>query len=497
MKMCYGYGMVETHTVPQEIDWEQMPFSSKEWAQTPEVVQAFVLTLLSQVQILQAEVADLRERVNRNSRNSSQPPSSDGRGVAAKPHRRVKSKRKRGGQPGHVGRGRKLVSAEQLKASYDIKPDTCQRCGHHLEGEDPEPYRHQVAEVPPMKAEVSEYRIHTLTCPECQAETRAELPAGVPTSSFGPRLQAMISLLTGNYHLSKREAVEIMDDFFQVYVSLGSVPALEQRTSQAIQEPVEDVRQYIKTQPAVNADETSWREANQKAWLWVAATTLVTVFLIRTSRGGQVAKEMLGEAFKGILISDRWSAYNWLETHWRQLCWAHLLRDFQAFVERGGESQRIGTAILAQADLMFEWWHKVRDGTMSRATFQQNMQSVQRNVGQLLRQGAAGNNSKTGGTCRDILKREQALWTFVYVEGIEPTNNLGERQVRPGVLWRNTSFGTQSQAGSRFAERIMTVAATLKQQHRNVLDYLTQACDAANWGKPSPSLLPEGAVAAG
>jgi transposase len=199
---------------------------------------------------------------------------------------------------------------------------------------------------------------------------------------------------------------------------------------------------------------------------------------------------MLGETFSGILNSDRWSAYNWVPVFSRQLCWSHLLRDFQAFVERGGESQRIGEAILAQSGLMFEWWHRVRDGTLTRATFQANMKPVQQKVGELLRQGTACAHDKTPGTCRDILKREEALWTFVHVEGVEPTNNLGERQVRHGVLWRKMCFGTQSEAGSRFAERIMTVVATLKQQQRNVLDYLTEACDATNWGRPAPSLLP-------
>jgi transposase len=340
-------------------------------------------------------------------------------------------------------------------------------------------------------AEVTEYRLHTLACSECGAETRAELPAGVPQGAFGPHLQAMVALSSGHYHLSKRKTKELMADFFQAEVSLGSIPALEQRASEAVREPVEEAREYVKTQSAVNMDETGWHEGNQRAWLWVAATTWVTVFLIRLSRGSKVAKEMLGE-----LTSDRWSAYNWLSTLLRQLCWAHLLRNFQAFVERGGESQRIGEAILTQAELMFQWWHKVRDGTMSRAAFQEQMQPVQHQVGELLRQGRACDHSKTAGTCRDILKREDALWTFVRVEGVEPTNNFGEHQVRPGVLWRNGSFGTQSEVGSRFVERIMTVVATLRQQDRNVLDYLTEACDAANRGRKASSLLPGNAIAA-
>jgi len=205
----------------------------------------------------------------------------------------------------------------------------------------------------------------------------------------------MVSLLSGRYRLSKRQTTEVMGDFFQADVGLGSVPALEQRTSQAISAAVDEAREYVQAQPVVNMDETGWREANRRAWLWVAATPLVTVFLIRCSRGGKVAREMLNETFQGIVGSDRWSAYNWLLTLLRQLCWAHLLRNFQAFVERGGTSQRLGEAILAQADLMFQWWHKVRDGTMSRATLQEKMLTVQDKVGELLRQGTTCEHSKT------------------------------------------------------------------------------------------------------
>jgi len=489
--------MIQSKEVTPETTPEQMPFSAEEWAQTPKAVQEFVLSLVVHVQALEAEITTLRERVNRNSRNSSRPPSSDGAKVLRKPRQRAKSGRKRGAQKGHQGVKRELVPVEQVKEVHDVKPEVCGDCGHELMGKDPEPHRHQVTEIPPVVAEVIEYRLHSLICPECGAETSAQLPIGVPRGAFGPRLQAMVSLLSGGYHLSKRDITGVMADFFHADVGLGSVPALEQRTSEAISEPVAEARQHVQSQPVVNVDETGWREANQRAWLWVAATTLVSVFLIRLSRGGQVVKELLGETFHGIVGSDRWSAYNWLAVRLRQLCWAHLLRDFQAFVERGGESQQLGQALLTQADLMFQWWYEVREGTMTRTTFQEQMQTVQQRVGELLRQGAACDHDKTAGTCRDILKREEALWTFVCLEGIEPTNNLAERQIRPTVLWRNRSFGTQSEAGSRFAERIMTVVATLKQQGRNVLDYLTEACDAANWGRPAPSLLQGGAAIAG
>jgi transposase len=281
-----------------------------------------------------------------------------------------------------------------------------------------------------------------------------------------------------------------MNDFYQVDLSLGSVPRLEQRTSEAIAPPVEAARSYVQAQGAVHQDETGWKEGIKKAWLWVAATPLVTVFMIDLTRSADVTKRMLGLDFKGILNTDRWSAYNWLGNRQRQLCWSHLQRDFQAFVERGGESQVLGEALLVQAYQMFTGWHAFKKGTSSRAQFQEQMRPMRIEVGELLRKGTTCSHKGTAGTCRDILKREEALWTFVDVPGVEPTNNLAERQIRPGVLWRNGSFGTQSAAGSRFVERIMTVVSTLKQQDRNVLDYLAEACEAANQGRPAPSLLP-------
>jgi transposase len=224
----------------------------------------------------------------------------------------------------------------------------------------------------------------------------------------------------------------------------------------------------------------------------VAVTSLVTVFLIRLSRGGQVARELLGESFSGMLVTDRYSAYHWYPVRWRQLCWAHLLRDFEAIRGRGGVSEAIGDALLAQAHQMCTWWHRVREGTLARSTFRSYMTPLRREVERLLEVGSQCGVAKTEGTCQEILKRREALWTFVQVAGVEPTNNTAERAIRPGVQWRKGSFGTQSKDGSRFVESMMTVVATLKQQQRNVLDYLAAAHEAALCGKLAPSLLPEG-----
>ncbi len=482
--LWFNKGMLQKKVVlPQTV-------SEQDWKETPASVQEMVLSLIERVQKLEEKILSLEEPIKQNSKNSSKPPSSDGPAVPPTSQKK-KGERKKGGQPGHKGTTRKLVPIEDVAESFDVKPEACGKCGHGLNGEDVSPYRHQVAEVPPVIATVTEYRLHTLSCPSCGKDTRAELPLGVPQGAFGPRLQAMGALFTGRYRLSKRDTAEILADFFRVPISLGSISALERRTSKAIASAVEEARAYVKEQAQAHMDETGWYEKNKRFWMWVASVPLVTVFLIRNSRGGKVVKEILGEEFAGIINSDRWSAYNWLPVSSRQLCWAHLKRDIQAFIDRGRGSEKIGTQLKIQLGLMFKGWQQVKAGTLSFATFQNKMEPVQVKVGELLREGTSCPHTKTAGTCRDILKREAALWTFVHTEGIEPTNNIAEQKIRPGVLWRKVSFGTQSNEGSRFAERAMTAIATLKQQERNVLAYFVEACDAGHWNKPPPSLIPK------
>jgi transposase len=239
----------------------------------------------------------------------------------------------------------------------------------------------------------------------------------------------------------------------------------------------------------VNADETGFREQRKKAWLWVAVTPLVTVFLVHLKRGRVAARELLG-TFAGTLGSDRWCAYSYWVIEMRQLCWAHLLRHFQAFSEARGASRTIGLKLLAEVHQMFHWWHKVRDGTLKRSTFKRYMAPLKRRVEALLTEATTCRQRWTAATAREVLKLKDALWTFVSTEGVEPTNNAAERALRPAVIWRKVSFGTQSARGSRFVERILTVSATLKQQNRNVLDYLTAACIAKLRNEEPPSLLP-------
>jgi len=347
-----------------------------------------------------------------------------------------------------------------------------------------------VIEIPPIKPLITEYQWHQLLCPACGETTRAPWPAGIPSGTYGPRVHATVALCTGSYRLSKRTTQQVMDDLFGVPMSVGTISQSEQATTEVVAEPVEEARAFVHEQAVAHLDETSWRQGGKRAWLWVAVTSLVTVFLVRMSRGSQVARELLGEQFSGILVTDRYSAYNWYPVRWRQVCWSHLLRDFEAIRGRGGASEEIGAALLGQAHQMFVWWHRVREGTLQRSTFRSYMSPLRREVARLLEAGSHCGVPTTEGTCREILKRREALWTFVQVEGVEPTNNTAERAIRPGVQWRKGSFGTQSEEGSRFVESMMTVVATLKQQKRNVLAYLTAAHEAALRGEAAPSLLP-------
>jgi transposase len=466
------------------------PLSQEVWARTPAEAQAYIRALEARVTALEATGQRLLERLQQDSHTSSRPPSGDPPQAMGKRARRGPRGRKRGGQPGHRGQTRAVVSIEEVDTVVPVKPQQCHRCQHPLHGEDPHPHRPQVTELPPVKPMVTEDHLHRLFCPACGAATRAAVPPGVPTGGFGPRVQAPVALCTGASHLSKRTTQDVMADLFGMPLSLGTIANLEHATVQALAAPIAAAQTPVRAQAIAQLDETGWREGRARAWLWVAGTAWVTVFAVRLSRGAKVAQELLGERFCGMLVTDRWSAYPWYPTRWRQVCWAHLLRDIEAMIDRGGRSQERGEALREQVRQMFHWWHQGRDGTLTHARFRVLMRPLRCRVARLLKTGQTCGVPKTEAVCREVSKLYDALWTFVRVEGVEPTNNTAERAIRPGVLWRKGSFGTQSAHGSRFVEAMMTVVATLKQQHRNVLAYMPDACQAVYSGAPAPSLLP-------
>ncbi len=373
------------------------------------------------------------------------------------------------------------------------------------------PIGNRTVEIPPINPIVVEHRLHQLECSHCGTLTRASLPADVPVRGYGVRVVALVAVLSGLYRHSTRMVQSAMQDIFGITMSLGTVNKLRLEASDAVEEAVLEAKAYVQNSNIVGADETSFsqgnvdgcNDTNRQAWLWVAVTPLVTFFQITLSRCTDAAQNLLGENFGGILNSDRYSAYNWVDIEQRQLCWAHLKREFIKIYERPGVSSHIGNALVQQLEKLFALWYQVRDGTLSRDEFQQLVAPIRSSIKSCLQEAAdyeIGSQEKTPlaktvRTCRQLLKFEPALWLFVTVAGVEPTNNAAERAIRPAVIWRRTSFGSQTQAGSNFVQRMLTVVTTLKSQRRNVLEFMTQAVSAKRQGQPSPTLLPQIPVA--
>jgi len=442
---------------------------------------------------LEERVRALEARVGQTSTNSSRPPSADPPRTPPPPPRRPTGRR-RGAQPGHAAHQRALLPPDQVDHTRDHWPTACQHCQTPLVP-DPsqlvgEPVRHQVVEVPPVRAEITDHYLYRQRCPHCRGTTRAALPPTVSPGAFGPRLQAIVALLSGRYRLSRREVADLCDALLGAPLAVGSVDALCRATAQALAGPVAALQGAVRQAPVANADETEWACAGQRRWLWVVVSAAATVFTVATSRGGRVIQGVVGETFAGILGSDRWSAYAWVEPHRRQVCWAHLKRDFQALVDWGAAARPVGEAALAQLERLFAAWHQARDDPAARARLPETVAPIQAEFRTLLEQGALGSSTKAAGVCRALLKLWPALWTFVSVPGVEPTNNVAERAIRPAVLWRRGCFGSQSEQGEVFVARLLSVAATCRQQHRPPLDYLTAVCTAAQQGHPIPSLLP-------
>jgi transposase len=458
-----------------------------EWQQTPDSVQRWVIDVWAQNNQLRETVEVLQELVNRNSQNSSQPPSQDR--PDQKPAKEPSGPpRKRGGQPGHRGHRRVLV--DDVDEVVVHRPTSCARCGALLLGDDPTPYRHQVTELPIVKPKVIEHQVHSLDCPCCGQRNRGELPPEVAASWFGPNVISLVGLLMGRYRLSKRQVTHLLAECFGITMAASTVVNQQQVISQALATPVAELEPVVKNEPVCNIDETSWRQvgAAKRPWLWTVVTAQVTLFRIAPSRSGQVARELLGETYDGVAGTDRCSAYTWLTR--RQLCWSHLLRDFQKILERGGDSYPIGWYLKIQAEYLLMKWARVRDGTLDYLEFLVEFPAIQVQIRHWLTNGLSVSSSRTAATCRRLLAADPDLWRFVSVPSLEPTNNSAERALRHPVIWRRNSHGTQSDGGSRFVERILTVVETCRQQHRPVFDFVRDALVAYRTGHPAPSLLP-------
>jgi transposase len=441
---------------------------------------------------LEARVAKLEQQLNRSSRNSSLPPSQDPLSAPPRPGK-PGSGRERGGQPGHEGKNRRLLPFERVDEVIEHWPERCQACARRF-GEDERMdaapvQRHQVAELPPIAVTVSEHRLHRLRCPSCAAETRAELPPGVPRGAFGPRLRAAAATLAVRNRVSRRDTVELVRELFGADLSTGSVDAIVSGAGEALALPYERLLGHVRCAPAVNVDETGWRLRGGKRALWAALTPQAAVFRVASDRHEREAKALLGEGFAGIACSDRWWAYDYLDPERRQLCWAHLVRDFTAHSEGLAAQKAFGEAGLALAGRVFAAWDELRESG-DRARLLKQITPAKDELRQLLER-AARKSAKTKRHrlfAHNLLKRWPALWTFTLIDGVEPTNNHAERGLRGAVIYRKLSLGSQSDQGERTIERLLSASLTCRLQGRSLFAYLTDLLTASIRGDPIPTL---------
>jgi transposase len=458
-------------------------------AEMTPAVRVFVESLLMQMADMRAEIEDLKSQVKRlTPQNSSVPPSTQHPHARPVPKPKSKSKKKRGGQKGHRRVIRELVPVQRCAAVIPLHPENCRRCGERLAGNDPEPIRHQVWELPEIEPIIVEYQRHRLTCCDCGTSTCAALPSGVPTGQFGARLLAFSGLLMGHFRQSKRRAALFLSDLLNMPCCPAATVKMQNRVSEALEQPYENLKAQLANEDQLFMDESPTKQANQKAWLWTAVAGTYAVFAIFASRAATALPKLLGDNFQGIINCDRAKMY-W-RTKRLQWCWAHLKRDFQALIDHHDHQvKRLGFDLKRPVEIMFSLWHKYKSGSISWETFQSEMQPVRNEVNNLLLRGVFSGNKRLIGMCRELYDHREWLWTFTEVQGLEPTNNTAERALRPAVIYRKLSFGTQSQAGSRFIERMLTVSETCRLQKRSAFKWLVAALEASLHNRPAPSLL--------
>jgi transposase len=453
-------------------------------------LEAQVEGLTARVARQDERIAQLERRLNRSSRNSSQPPSVDPPGT---PARRGKdsSGRRQGGQPGHEGKGRPLLPAWAVDEVVDHWPDRCD-CGHRFAADEHVavggPVRHQVEELPAITVTVTEHRCQRVRCPGCGRRRRAELPREVAGSMFGPRFQAAVAALSVRNRISRRDVVELCEQLFGSRISSGTVDAVLCRVADALVDPCEDLLDRLRASRAVHMDETGWRTAGQRRALWGIFDPRHAYVHVAADRHEDHAKALLADT-KAVVTSDRWWAYTHLPLARRQLCWAHLARDFKAHAEGMAAEREFGEHGQRLCERVF-WAWEVYQHTHDRPGLQATIRELQREFKPILRRyaGKSPRYKYCRGIARNLLKAWPALWTFAKHPGVQPTNNHAERALRSAVIYRKLSLGSQSSDGERRVARLLSTHITCRLQQRPLHAYLTDAIAAHNRGDPVPLL---------
>ena len=443
---------------------------------------AVILSQAQQLSVLQGQVKLLQERVDLDSNNSSKPPSSNGPGQRNRAQRRA-SARARGAQPGHKGHSRAVLDESQVDQIVECKPAPLCECGQPVDLDD-QPQRHQVFEVPVIQARVDEYRLYSGRCKGCGKEHEGLLPAGVPRGQLGPRALALIGTLGTRYHLTQRKIRDLLAQTMGVDFSVGAISQAHGKVAAALKAPVAEAVATLCNAGVVHIDETSYPREGAGNWVWAVAQPLLVLFSVWPSRARYVIHELIGTAPKCLVVSDRYAGYAFIDSDQRQICWAHLLRDFNRIAQRDGVAGRIGQRLLAMGYVMFRWRAR---GKTSTGQFE----PLQRRVRRALEQGASQSYcSRTANTCANVLKLWSALWGFITHPGVEPTNNAAEQALRSIVLKRKISGPTRSRRGDEFIAHGYSVHETCRRQGVDLWGYLHKAIVAWIDKAPHPSMVP-------
>jgi transposase len=461
----------------------------------PKEAQDFIGQLQTLLLLQHSQLLELKARLDQNSQNSGKPPSSDPPFKRPPKKAKAKSGQPKGGQVGHTQHIRSLLPTDEVDHLQAWRPSECEQCHTPLRSSDQlgQPLRHQVWEIEPVRAQVTEHQFYTCECSTCGWLNRQPHPSTVPNGNFGPRLTGTVATLHGRYRLSLREVQALAQDLWQVQMSLGAVQDSCYKVSQALEQPYLAAQQQMQASSETNVDETGWYKQGQRAWLWVAVSAVASVYMIATSRSRASFKALVGEKYGGVVGSDRYNAYYELAENQHQLCWAHLIRNLRGLGQRAGPAAVWSETGLALSEQLFEVWHEFKaqgdERELRRGELAQRVEPIRCEFKKLLEAGQRLPDGKVKAFSGQLLKLEERLWVFVKVPRVEPTNNAAERALRGAVIWPKTCFGSQSDKGCRFVERMLTMSATCQIHRRNLLDLLTESLTAHWSGQAAPSLF--------
>jgi transposase len=457
-----------------------------------------------QIADAEKQIAELERKLalrQQNSTTSSKPPSSDGMAGEQRPRgsRRKKSRRKPGGQPGHDGRWRGLAPLSRVDELKKVFPTRCRHCDHRLSSAIPtegDPRRHQVTELPPIEAHITEYQCHRVVCPECGKATQAELPPQAQRH-FGARLTALIAYLTVVCRMPRRVVHELLEQVLGIPLSLGSIQNSWEEVSEAVADPCAELERQLPNEPVVNSDETGYRTSGEKRWLWALVATNFVFYRIAASRGAEVLVQLLGEIYAGILCSDRCPTYLKYHKGVSQFCWAHFKRNILGVQEIGKttDAERFCRDALALHARLFRLWHRfragpgVRYGPITRDQLIAKSIPLEKKFFALADRYLDSRDKDVANLARALLQHFERFFAFLRYEGVEPTNNVAERALRCAVQWRKISFGSRSAQGEIAVARLLTVTRTCRMQNRVPLHYIVDALRSYRAGLAFPSLL--------